>query len=144
MLQVSQIEKPICSATIDQIKLRRAMNLPLASQNFVSSGFQSEIQEVLGSLILRCPSFECSPRLPRRIPGQKKAAVGKSARRSLQTAALLSVRHWTLRRHHYVTTPSRPSRGKLRASLRGPSIGKRNQPDDRFYGSAGKVLTAIN
>src|SRR5712691_7796011 len=51
MLQTSQIEKPRCSATIDQIRLRRAMNLPLAFQNFSSSGFQSEIHVVLRSLI---------------------------------------------------------------------------------------------
>jgi hypothetical protein len=44
MLQISQTEKPMCSATIDQIRLRRAMNLPLEFQNCVSSGFQSEIQ----------------------------------------------------------------------------------------------------
>jgi hypothetical protein len=44
MLQMSQIEKPRCSATIDQIRLRRAMNLPFCSQNFSSSGFHSDIQ----------------------------------------------------------------------------------------------------
>src|SRR5580700_1445611 len=44
MLQIIQIEKPRCSAKIDQIRLRRAMNLPLDSQNFSSSGFHSEIQ----------------------------------------------------------------------------------------------------
>jgi hypothetical protein len=32
------------SATIDQIRLRRATNLPVDSQNVVSSGLQSEIQ----------------------------------------------------------------------------------------------------
>ncbi len=58
MLQMSQIEKPICSATIDQIKLRRAMNLPLGFQNFSSSGFQSEIQVVARSLIGDFPWFE--------------------------------------------------------------------------------------
>src|SRR5262249_33980097 len=46
MLQSSQIENPRCSAKIDQIRLRRAMNLPRDSQNFSSSGFQSEIQAV--------------------------------------------------------------------------------------------------
>src|SRR5438445_8080747 len=55
MLQISQTEKPICSATIDQIKLRRAMNLPLEFQNLSSSGFQSEIQVVVRSLIGRFP-----------------------------------------------------------------------------------------
>src|SRR5258707_7866486 len=72
MLQVSQIEKPICSATIDQIKLRRAMNLPLEFQNLSSSGFQSEIQLVVRSFIGVVPWFECSPRLPRRVPWPKK------------------------------------------------------------------------
>ncbi len=46
MLQISQIEKPRCSATIDQIRLRRAMSLPLVSQNFSSSGSHCEIQGV--------------------------------------------------------------------------------------------------
>src|SRR5207248_5939321 len=44
MLQSSQIEKPRCSATTDQMRLRRAMYLPVDSQNFSFSGFQSEIQ----------------------------------------------------------------------------------------------------
>src|SRR5437762_1414374 len=51
MLQSSQIEKPRCSAKIDQMRLRRAMALPLDCQNFSSSGFQSEIQAGLSSLI---------------------------------------------------------------------------------------------
>src|SRR5215510_9779995 len=44
MLQISQTEKPICSATIDQIRLRRATVLPVVFQNASSSGRQSEIQ----------------------------------------------------------------------------------------------------
>src|SRR4051812_17686752 len=44
MLQISHTEKPICSATIDQIRLRRATVLPPAFQNASSSGRQSEIQ----------------------------------------------------------------------------------------------------
>src|ERR1700733_13707567 len=51
MLQISQIEKPRCSAMIDQMRLRLAMALPLDSQNVASSGFQSEIQRVFASLI---------------------------------------------------------------------------------------------
>src|SRR5690242_12003895 len=51
MLQISQTEKPICSAMIDQIRLRRAMNLPFVFQNVSSSGFQSKIQIGLFSLI---------------------------------------------------------------------------------------------
>src|SRR3954453_20906305 len=46
MLQTSQIEKPICSATIDQIRLRRAIRFPRVSQNASSSGCQSDIQLV--------------------------------------------------------------------------------------------------
>src|ERR1700751_1756348 len=51
MLQISQIEKPRCSATIDQIRLRRAMALPPEFQNFSSSGFQSAIHRVLRVVI---------------------------------------------------------------------------------------------
>src|SRR3974377_427292 len=57
MLQISQTENPMCSATIDQIRLRRAMNLPLEFQNASFSGFQSEIQ--VGSLEL-ISRFPCS------------------------------------------------------------------------------------
>lgn len=38
MREIIQIEKPRCSARIDQIRLRLARNLPLDSQNFSSSG----------------------------------------------------------------------------------------------------------
>src|SRR5215813_2086462 len=51
MLQSNQIEKPRCSATIDQMRLRRAIVLPLVFQNVSSSGFQSEIQVELRLLI---------------------------------------------------------------------------------------------
>src|ERR1700738_3412383 len=51
MLQISQTENPICSATIDQIRLRRAMTLPLVFQNVSSSGFHSEIHVGFCSLI---------------------------------------------------------------------------------------------
>src|SRR5215475_832253 len=44
MLHTSQIEKPRCSAKIDQMRLRWAMALPVDFQNVSSSGFQSEIQ----------------------------------------------------------------------------------------------------
>src|SRR5262245_37623242 len=44
MLQTSQIEKPRCSAKIDQMRLRWAIALPVDFQNCASSGFQSEIQ----------------------------------------------------------------------------------------------------
>ena len=55
MLQISQIEKPTCSATIDQMRLRVAIFLPFESQKFLSSGFQSEIQ--VGSDVLIAGSF---------------------------------------------------------------------------------------
>src|SRR5260370_2605096 len=51
MLQISQTENPMCSATIDQMRLRRAMTLPLVFQNVSSSGFHSEIQVGFGVLI---------------------------------------------------------------------------------------------
>src|SRR5258708_24633530 len=51
MLQISQTEKPICSAIIDQMRLRRAITLPLAFQKFSFSGFHSEIQVVFGWFI---------------------------------------------------------------------------------------------
>ncbi len=43
-LQISQTEKPRCSAKIDQIRLRRATRRPVDSQNSGSSGRQSSIQ----------------------------------------------------------------------------------------------------
>src|SRR5215471_11989037 len=55
MLQISQIEKPRCSARIDQKRFRLAMNFPFDSQNCSSSGFQSEIQVDRGSAIGRPP-----------------------------------------------------------------------------------------
>src|SRR6266849_1503609 len=44
MLHISQMEKPRCSATIEKIRLRRAVVLPVDSQKFSSSGCQSDIQ----------------------------------------------------------------------------------------------------
>ena len=44
MLQSSQTEKPMCSAKIDQIRLRRAIGRPVLSQNCGSSGSQWSIQ----------------------------------------------------------------------------------------------------
>src|SRR5271155_632872 len=74
MLQISQTEKPICSATIDQMRLRRATNLPVVSQNFGSSGFQSEIQDVC----MRMSLF---------LSG-RSAAVGRSRKRCAKLIAL--------------------------------------------------------
>src|SRR5579862_727096 len=63
MLQISQIEKPRCSATIDQIRLRRAMNLPVEFQKSGSSGRQSDIQLEVRVLI-RKVSFQISSQFP--------------------------------------------------------------------------------
>src|SRR6267154_4002687 len=51
MLQISQTENPMCSATIDQMRLRLATTLPVEFQNVSSSGLQSEIQLWFGVLI---------------------------------------------------------------------------------------------
>src|SRR4051812_36259878 len=55
--QMDQIEKPMCSATTDQIRLRRAMYLLPASHATVSSGTQSvmrcDMSPTLGTLY--CP-----------------------------------------------------------------------------------------
>src|SRR5215469_17405506 len=65
MLQMSQIEKPRCSATIDQMRLRWAMNLPVDFQNVSSSGFHSEIQLGLRLLIRVFLSGGARPREPK-------------------------------------------------------------------------------
>src|SRR5437764_13542680 len=53
MLQTSQIEKPRCSATTDQMRLRSATCLPVDSQNFLFSGSHSEMQ-VWSRLLIAC------------------------------------------------------------------------------------------
>src|ERR1700730_5721547 len=80
MLQISQPENPICSATIDQMRLRRAMTLPLESQNVLSSGFQSEIQ--VGSFwlieeISFLPGWSRSPEGMQARPGKPRFAASK-------------------------------------------------------------------
>src|SRR5215510_2272176 len=65
MLQMSQIEKPRCSAKIDQMRLRWAMDLPVDFQNVSSSGFHSEIQLELGLLIRVFLSGGDRPREPK-------------------------------------------------------------------------------
>src|SRR5262245_17884792 len=75
MLQMSQIEKPRCSAKIDQMRLRWAMNLPVDFQNVSSSGFHSEIQLELGLLIRVFLSGGARPREPKTTnvaPGARK------------------------------------------------------------------------
>src|SRR5437588_9998167 len=70
MLQSSQIEKPRNSATTDQMRLRRAMYLPVDSQNFSFSGFQSEIQVRFRLLIstFLCGRDSIVPRACSRAP----------------------------------------------------------------------------
>src|ERR1700688_5231225 len=102
MLQISQTENPRCSATIDQMRLRWAMALPLDFQNVSSSGFQSEIQRVFGSLIEnflsqrhRLPSSEPGRgetgkrRDPGAPSGQNKSRPPGTLAHSLRAAALL-------------------------------------------------------
>src|SRR5712691_3562678 len=86
MLQISQIEKPRCSATIDQMRLRRAMNLPFDSQYALFSGSQSEIQVVLDLLIEESLSERC------RRPKNKKPPPQGARKRLSPRAAALPVR----------------------------------------------------
>src|SRR5262249_34723069 len=98
MLQTSQIEKPRCSAKIDHMRLRRAMNLPSDFQNFSSSGFQFEIHVGLRLLIkgsfpvgldspaARAPTWLPSQGLCQRYPIEKSSI---SARREVVDCAFL-------------------------------------------------------
>jgi hypothetical protein len=61
--------------TIDQIRLRRATNLPLRFQNFSSSGFQSEIQVSVRSSIGDFPSLNDRERPGAFIVAKQKAAA---------------------------------------------------------------------
>src|SRR5215467_90878 len=106
MLQINQIEKPRCSATIDQIRLRRAINLPFESQNFSFSGSQSVIHvgfkslaedfAIVSSLLLcarlvRSPFFLSCQQKSRR-PEARHCAFPR-------TAALQLARRWTRSAH---------------------------------------------
>src|SRR5262249_15629060 len=62
-----------CSATIDQMRLRRAMNLPLDSQYFSFSGSQSEIQ-----VAFRSPMRDFPFRTIRVTADQKKKPPPKA------------------------------------------------------------------
>src|SRR5262249_40767640 len=73
MLQISQIENPRCSATIDQMRFRRAMNLPLDSQYFSFSGSQSEIQ-----VVFRSPMRDFPFSTIRVIADQRKSRLPRS------------------------------------------------------------------
>src|SRR5262249_11855097 len=72
MLQTSQTEKPRCSATIDQIRLRRAIAFPLVFQNVESSGFQSEIHVAFRPRITRSQLGQFVPTLEVRCQGPRK------------------------------------------------------------------------
>src|ERR1700761_5018362 len=79
MLQISHTENPMCSATIDQIRLRRAVTLPLVSQKVGSSGFQSEIQvgsfELIENFLVQEEPEGKSDRRPKarqRTPGEAR------------------------------------------------------------------------
>src|SRR3954467_14216265 len=71
ILQTSQIEKPRCSATIDQIRLRRAIRLPRVSQNVSSSGRQSTIQLLCRSRIESVLFRSVSPSAGRNRAGSR-------------------------------------------------------------------------
>src|SRR6266478_3338543 len=60
MLQTSHTEKPKFSARIDQMRLRRAIDFPLFSQNSASSGFQSLIHLDMSPPGLRYGSPHCA------------------------------------------------------------------------------------
>src|ERR1700744_4169230 len=91
MLHISQIEKPMCSATIDQTRLRRAIHFPLVFQKVVSSGFQSKIQVVFVILIALAP-YQAAVLLPqaRSAPLKPRKACananGRDSRVSLGSA----------------------------------------------------------
>ncbi len=67
MLQTSHTENPRFSARIDQMRLRRAIDFPLFSQNSASSGFQSLIH--LDIVVSRPEIGKSALRLAMRVPG---------------------------------------------------------------------------
>src|SRR5712664_3884274 len=73
MLQTSHTENPRFSARIDQMRLRRAIDFPLFSQNSASSGFQSLIHLDMSSPGLR----QGSPALRISNAGATQACRGK-------------------------------------------------------------------
>src|SRR6267154_4427352 len=82
MLQISQTENPMCSATIDQMRLRLATTLPVEFQNVSSSGLQSEIQLWFGVLIRDflsdrgvVPVIGIRTEAWRRAPGRPRSGV---------------------------------------------------------------------
>jgi len=83
---------------MDQIKLRQAMNLPLDSQYFSSSGFQSEIQvEPMCERRVRPAAPAGVFAIIRMLRRKKKAAGGPPHECDGQSAALLDAQalRWT-------------------------------------------------
>src|SRR6516162_3863066 len=108
MLQMSQIEKPRCSATIDQMRLRWAMNLPVDFQNVSSSGFHSEIQLGLRLLIRVFLSGGARPREPKNaVPRRSKAFL--PGRRRCLFSARQDARRQQRRRRRFRFTSSVPT-----------------------------------
>src|SRR5262249_28693019 len=104
MLQTSQIEKPRCSAKIDQMRLRRAMALPVDFQNCASSGFQSEIQVGFRLLInvflsgsVNARQQTPPPTLESVSPRAAALPVQSATRRAAPAAATASLRLYKLR-----------------------------------------------
>src|SRR6266852_9950913 len=83
MLQTSQTENPRFSARIDQMRLRRAIDLPLFSQNSESSGFQSLIHFDISSPGQGYPPLRISN------AGATQAAEGSRATRGLNRYTLV-------------------------------------------------------
>src|SRR5262249_33922329 len=112
MLQMSQIEKPRCSATIDQMRLRWAMNLPVDFQNVSSSGFHSKIQLGLRLLIKVFLSGGARPREPKTmnaVPRRSKAFL--PGRRRCLFSARQDARRQQRRRRRFRFTSSVPTGG---------------------------------
>src|SRR5215467_12130973 len=110
MLQMSQIEKPRCSAKIDQMRLRRATNRPVEFQNFSSSGFQSEIQVGFRLLISVFLSGGARPREPKTtnaVPRRSKAFL--PGRRRCLFSPRQDARRQQRRRRRFRFTSSVPT-----------------------------------
>src|SRR5215469_2319461 len=113
MLQMSQIEKPRCSATIDQMRLRWAMNLPVDFQNVPSSGFHSEIQLGLRLFIRVFLSGGARPREPKTtnaVPRRSKAFL-PGRRRCLFSARQDARRQQRRRRLRFTSSVPTDSAG---------------------------------
>src|SRR5882724_5393589 len=92
-LQISQMENPMFSATIDQIRLRRATDLPVFSQKTGSSGFHSEIQRDIryASFTFQRSSFG-NTRLPASTPRGRAERVFVFLRLPVRSIAVVTGR----------------------------------------------------